>query len=56
MLEVFANDRQAIGQQVFPKREDSLLIKVFAKGGPATLRRVDAWDMAAAKFVDKRAL
>ena len=54
MLEVFANDSQAIAQQVFPKRKDSLLIKVFAKGGPATVRRVDAWDMAAAKFVDKR--
>ncbi|HUT28673.1 MAG TPA: GH32 C-terminal domain-containing protein, partial [Sedimentisphaerales bacterium] len=55
MLEVFANDRQCLTQQVFPKRKDSLLIKVFAKGGPATVRRVDAWDMAAAKFVDKRA-
>ena len=55
MLEVFANDSQAIAQQVFPKRKDSLLIKVFTKGGPATVRRVDAWDMAAAKFVDKRA-
>ncbi|MHC4338372.1 MAG: GH32 C-terminal domain-containing protein [Planctomycetota bacterium] len=31
MLEVFANDRQAIAQQVFPKRKDSLLIKAFAK-------------------------
>ena len=55
MLEVFANGRQAIAQQVFPKRQDSLLIKVFAKGGPAIIRRTDAWDMAAAKFVDKRA-
>ncbi|MHC4477555.1 MAG: GH32 C-terminal domain-containing protein [Planctomycetota bacterium] len=55
MLEVFANDRQAIGQQVFPSRKDSLLVKVFAKGAPATVRRVDTWDMAAAKFVDKRA-
>jgi sucrose-6-phosphate hydrolase SacC (GH32 family) len=54
MLEVFANDRQAIAQQVFPKRKDSLLIKVFTKGGTATVTRVDAWDMAAAKFVDKR--
>ena len=56
MLEVFANDRQAIGQQVFPKRKDSLLIKAFAKGGIATVRKIDAWDMAAAKFVDERAM
>ncbi|MHC4157303.1 MAG: GH32 C-terminal domain-containing protein, partial [Planctomycetota bacterium] len=55
MLEVFANDRQCLTQQVFPKRKDSLLIKVFTKGGQATVRRIDAWDMAAAKFVDKRA-
>jgi sucrose-6-phosphate hydrolase SacC (GH32 family) len=54
MLEVFANDRQCVTQQVFPKHNDSLLIKVFAKGGPATVRRADAWDMAAAKFIDKR--
>jgi beta-fructofuranosidase len=54
MLEVFANDRQCLTQQVFPKRNDSLLIKVFAKGGPGTIRRVDSWDMAAARFVDKR--
>ncbi|MHC4529871.1 MAG: glycoside hydrolase family 32 protein, partial [Planctomycetota bacterium] len=55
MLEVFANDRQCLTQQVFPKRKDSLLIKVFAKGGAAVVRRVDAWGMAAAEFVDKRA-
>ena len=54
MLEVFANDRQAIAQQVFPKRKDTLLIKVFAKGAPATVTRIDAWDMAPAKFVDNR--
>ena len=33
---------------------DGLMLEVFAKGGPATVRRVDSWDMAAAKFVDKR--
>ena len=53
-LEVFANDRQAIAQHVFPKSKDSLLIKLSAKDGPATVHRLDAWDMAAAKFIDQR--
>ncbi len=54
MLEVFANDRQCVTQQVFPKSDDSVLIKLCAEGGDARLRSGDAWDMAAATFVDKR--
>ena len=38
MLEVFANDRQCLTQQVFPAREDSLGIALRARGGPARLR------------------
>ena len=45
MLEVFANDRQCITQQVFPRSKESLLIKVFAKGGSATVRTLRAWEM-----------
>ncbi|MBN2293299.1 MAG: GH32 C-terminal domain-containing protein [Pirellulales bacterium] len=54
MLEVFANDRQCITQQIFPSSKEAKLVKVFARGGPASIRRVDAWDMAPAKFIDKR--
>ncbi|MBN1343854.1 MAG: GH32 C-terminal domain-containing protein [Phycisphaerae bacterium] len=54
MLEVFANDRQCVTQQVFPERDDSLLVKVCAKGGTATLRSGDAWDMAPAKFINEK--
>lgn len=50
MLEVFANDRQCLTQQVFPSREDSLRIVLRARGAGATLRSLDAWDMAAARF------
>jgi beta-fructofuranosidase len=50
MLEVFANDRQCVTQQIFPKRDDSLCVKVCAEGGAATVQSVDAWDMAPAAF------
>jgi sucrose-6-phosphate hydrolase SacC (GH32 family) len=54
MLEVFANDRQCITQQVFPARTDSLGIKVSAKAGPAKVRVLEAWDMAPARFVNHK--
>jgi sucrose-6-phosphate hydrolase SacC (GH32 family) len=52
MLEVFANDRQCVTQLVYPQGKDALLIKACAKGGAATVRSVDAWDMAPAKFMN----
>ena len=54
MLEVFANDRQCITQQVFPDGKDSLRVKACAEGGQAKLLGGQAWDMAPAKFVDRR--
>jgi len=53
MLEVFANDRQCVTQQIFPEGRDALGIKVCAQGGEAKVVGGDAWDMAAAKFVDQ---
>lgn len=50
MLEVFANDRQCVTQQVFPSREDSQFIGFLSRGAPATLRSLDAWTMAPARF------
>jgi len=55
MLEVFANDRQCVTQQIFPENKDSLQVKLCAKGGEATVRSVDAWDMAPARFVNEKA-
>jgi beta-fructofuranosidase len=44
-VEVFANDRQAIGRRVYPARADSLGVALFAKGGSARCKSVKAWEM-----------
>jgi beta-fructofuranosidase len=54
MLEVFANDRQCITQQVFPASKEALGVKILARGGPVVVRSVKAWDMAPAQFIDKK--
>jgi beta-fructofuranosidase len=48
VIEVFANERQAISRRVYPSREDSLGISLFAKGPPASFKNVKAWEMAPA--------
>jgi beta-fructofuranosidase len=48
IVEVFANERQCVTQHVYPTREDSLGITLFAKGGEAKVTSIDAWDMAPA--------
>ena len=45
VVEVFANDRQAIGRRVYPGRPDSLGIALFAEGGDVHAARVTAWRM-----------
>jgi beta-fructofuranosidase len=45
IVEVYANDRQAIGRQVFPSRNDSLGIQLFAEGGQARFTKLRAWEM-----------
>ena len=43
-VEVFANDgRVVLTARVYPTREDSLGVGLFAAGGEATLARLDAW-------------
>ena len=54
MLEVFANGRQCVTQQIFPESRDALGVRLFARGGTATLHSGDAWDMAPATFVNKK--
>ena len=50
VVEVFANDRQAITRRVYPTRDDSLGIELFAEGaaGDSTPVQVKAWEMAPA--------
>ncbi|MFM1944037.1 MAG: Sucrose-6-phosphate hydrolase [Verrucomicrobiota bacterium] len=45
VVEVFANDRQAIGRRVYPTRSDSVGVGVFAEGGRTGDGRVTAWEM-----------
>jgi sucrose-6-phosphate hydrolase SacC (GH32 family) len=46
VVEAFANDRQAALRRIYPMRNDSLGVAVFAVGGRATVRQVKAWQMA----------
>jgi beta-fructofuranosidase len=45
VVEVFANDRQAICRRVYPTRADSLGAALFSVGSEAQFRRVQAWEM-----------
>jgi len=46
VVEVFANDRQAVMRRIYPTREDSVGVAVFSRGGAATMRRARSWKMA----------
>jgi beta-fructofuranosidase len=46
VVEVFANDRQAIGRRVYPTLKDSVGVKLFSKGGTANVSALKAWEMA----------
>jgi len=45
VVEVYANDRQAICRRVYPSRDDSLGVVLFAVGGEAKFASVKAWEM-----------
>lgn len=45
IIEVFANERQAIVQRIDPSRPDSLGVVLYANGGAASAT-LDTWDMA----------
>ncbi|MCA9107372.1 MAG: GH32 C-terminal domain-containing protein, partial [Planctomycetales bacterium] len=47
MLEVFANERLAMTQRIWPTRNDSLGIAVTNEGAPFELTRFRVWEMAA---------
>lgn len=46
VIEVFANDRQAIGRRVFPGGSESLNALLFTEGGSAIYHSVEAWEIA----------
>jgi beta-fructofuranosidase len=45
MLEVFANGRQTLCQQIWPTRDDSLDIRFLAREGDARIDTLKAWEM-----------
>jgi len=45
VVEVFANDRQAVMRRIYPSRKDSVGVRLFSNGGPAKAPTVQAWDM-----------
>ena len=48
VVEVFANDRQAVMRRIYPIREDSREVVLFSQGGDMHIGRIEAWDMVAA--------
>ena len=45
VIEVFANNRQAVMRRIYPTRDDSVNMSLFSKGGSATVPVLRAWDM-----------
>jgi beta-fructofuranosidase len=45
VVEVFANDRQAICRRVYPTRSDSTGVSLFATGAGARFQMTQAWEM-----------
>ena len=46
VVEVYANGRQCVTQRIYPTRDDSVGVRLFARGGKATARSVRGWEMA----------
>ena len=46
VLEVFANERQCLVQRMYPTRPDSVGVRLFSRGGGATVESLRAWDLA----------
>jgi beta-fructofuranosidase len=46
VVEVYANDRQAICRRVYPGRNDSLGVCLFTRGAGAKFASVKAWDIS----------
>lgn len=44
-IEVFANNRQVLVQNVYPEGKNSTHVSLFSEGGEAEFSRIEAWDM-----------
>lgn len=45
VIEIFANQRQAIARRVYPERDDSTGVFIFCEGGEAFFERIQTWEM-----------
>lgn len=45
VVEVFANDRQAVMRRIYPTRKDSVGVVLFSNGGKTKVPQVHAWEM-----------
>jgi len=45
VVEVFANDRQAVMRRVYPSRPDSVGVTLFSIDGPIRVSKLEAWQM-----------
>jgi beta-fructofuranosidase len=45
VVEVFANERQAITRRVYPEREDSDRVLLLSRGGAAAFSEIETWEM-----------
>jgi beta-fructofuranosidase len=48
VVEVFANERQAVMRRIYPTRRDSLAVIPYSRGGITRVASLEAWDIAAA--------
>jgi sucrose-6-phosphate hydrolase SacC (GH32 family) len=44
-IEVFANNRQVLVQNVYPEEKNSTHVSLFSEGGEAEFSCIEAWDM-----------
>ncbi|MFC4542300.1 GH32 C-terminal domain-containing protein [Halosolutus amylolyticus] len=48
VLELFANDRHCLTTRIYPTREDSDGVSMYAAGGTATIEELDVWELGSA--------
>ena len=49
VVEVFCNGKQCVAVRVYPDREDSIGVSLYARGRDAVLTSLDAWQMEASQ-------
>lgn len=48
LIEIFANERQAVTRQIYPTRQESINVLLFSQGGATHVNPINAWQMAPA--------